>query len=55
MRAVQLQAIGQVGLTTLPDPVPGVGEILIRVFSFNYLVIKIEEERGVYGVFVYGV
>lgn len=31
MRAVQLQAIGQVGLTTLPDPVPGVGEILIRV------------------------
>ena len=31
MRAVQLQAIGQVGLTTLPDPVPGAGEILIRV------------------------
>jgi L-iditol 2-dehydrogenase len=31
MRAVQLQSIGHITLTTLPDPIPGPDEILIRV------------------------
>ena len=31
MRALQLQATGSLALTDLPDPVPGAGDILIRV------------------------
>lgn len=31
MQAVRLQAVGRIGLTEVPDPSPGPGEVLVRV------------------------
>ena len=33
MRAVQLQAVGQIELVEVPDPSPGPGEVLVRVLA----------------------